>query len=269
MDVDVIITISCGAAAIVALYLIAARMIGGCLMPALVVAPLAGMIPWAKPYPAIGDALTLFASTAILGIWLYTQGDGPKRLTRGAVAALVVIAVKPEMLPLALAAVIVEGWRRRALWKQETISLVAAAIAVASLAIIVLNPVPPALAVEGLGERILNGAAWTGENWTLRGAGIQTSMKSAMSFGATFYIPLLVPFAAMALKYRREWWFAPLVAWCAIVVALSIWPGRLPILRANPPMAAALFLACGVPGALRLRDEFARRKLSFAAPRPK
>jgi hypothetical protein len=255
MDYEIILTVLFAAAAVVLAFAVCARILKARLAAVLVILPLAASIPWAKQFPALGDAVSLFAALGVLWLWLDVQSKDAARLRRPLVLLGVLVALRPEILFLALAAVLLEGWRRRRdVAVRRTLLAACGACAVALVSAVAVHFVySPVAALEGIRERLLNGAAWDGTTWTLAGTDVRNSIKPAATFGVTFYLPLLVPFLILSLPRRGDWWFAPLFAWGAVIFVLTMWQVQTPILRACPTLQAALLLPFGTAAIFALR----------------
>jgi len=258
MTFDRIVTAAAAIAGVAALYGASVRILKGRAASALVVLPIIFGIPWGKRFPATDDALSFFAAAAIIRVWLYAREEGAGKLKRALAGATAVILIKPEVLYLAAAAAIIEGWHwRRAVGLRWTVLAPAAVAAAGIVSVVVTRFVySPGFAIEGLEERLVLGTAWDGSNWIFSGTNIRNSLKPALTYGTTFYFALLAPFAALAYRYRKEWWFGPVFWWSGVMLALTLWKVREPVFRACPPMAAGLVVAFGVTGVRRLSEEF-------------
>jgi hypothetical protein len=257
----IVVTVALSAAAVVILYAILARIIGGPIIggpiiAACAVAPLLIVIPWAKPFPAVADAMSLFVTAGALWTWLYAVENKPGRLQNALVLAAILAMLKPEALFLILAGLLVEGWRRRREVALPQTLLAAGAIvffaAVSTMAV-------HGGSLDSLGElwnRIVKGFAWEANNWVFAGMGIRTSLRPAMTYGATFYYPLLVPFAALAYRCRREEWFTPVCGAAAIVFACTAGFVKEPVFRACPPLEATMLVLFSASAARYIGEEF-------------
>ena len=257
----ILVTDALSAAAVGIVYAILARItggpiIGGRLIAACAAAPLAIVIPWGKPFPAVGDAMSLFVTTGALWTWLYAAEDKPGRLNNALVLAAILAMLKPEALFLILAGVIVEGWRRRREIPVPQTFLAAGTI--------VFFAAVSTMAVHGGGvdalrelwNRIVKGFAWEANNWIFAGTGIRTSFRPAMTFGATFYYPLLVPLAALAYRCRREKWFVSVCGAAVVVFACTAGFVTEPSFRACPPMEATMLVLFSASAVFYMREEF-------------
>lgn len=253
MDVGQIMTVALASGALALVWGACTRILRSFVLPVFVVAPLAAGIPWQKDFPAVGHAFTLFASVAILCAWLYAQKGGAKRLRAGFLVALACVVMKPDMLLLVLAGVLVEGWRRRetlpagVTLKAAGLLVVAAAVAVKTYSIFftgvpIVSP-GPVLALAG---RLASGVAWNARQWIFLGSGSPRTSWLAATAGGYFYVPLLVPLAALAWRYRDEWWFVPTCAWSAAVVLLTLVGGGGALPAGCPPMQAALIIPTSI-----------------------
>jgi len=256
MEYERILTIVCAAASVALAYVIVSRILRTYIASAFVVLPLALSLPWSKSFPAVADATSLLATVAVLGVWLHCASGRPHAIRNALIAAGAIIVVKQDILLLVLGAAAIEGWRRRREFRPaESVGTIAALAFLACMSMVFLSPYEPATTVEGLARRLMAGTSWDGTNWTFAGADIRASVKSASTYGATFYLPLLLPFAAMAWKCRREWWFVPTFGWCVLVFAFTVILAKWPTLRACPPLATTFLVTFGVSGVKLLREQ--------------
>ncbi|MCD6405119.1 MAG: hypothetical protein J7M19_04795 [Planctomycetes bacterium] len=247
------------------------------LVPVPVLPPLVIYIPWSKLFPAVGDAGTLFLSALLLFTWLglYARGgaDTPKDekvlLGRALAVAVLCALIKPDMLLLPLAMVVVECLRRRRSIGPRLLAKAAGLIVLAGVVrVAVWSLVIPSawFGLVELARRILGGLAWDSQGWILSGSGLRRVYEYGPSFGAYFYWPLLVPLIVLLYRYRREWWFVPVSAWSATIFILTIALVRKPYLAGCPALQAAMLLAFGVPALLAIGDEYtaARREVHIS-----
>ena len=266
LDHPVLLTTVFAIAGLAATYAVSIRILRSHAAAVLVTLPLLLSIPWDKEFPAVGDALTLFSSTGILYFWLSAEAR-PAKARRALIGAAAMVVLKPEALVVAVAGVLFQGWRhRKAFSARQVAAALAAVIAAAVLSALIRNPASPSVVLAGLVERIRNGVAWDGTNWVFAGTDIRASLRSATSYGATFYIPLVVVFAPLAYRYRREWWFGPVFVWTSCVLVLTAWAVEPLILRGCPTLVAALLVSFGAVGMLRLREEFPAASRFLAPP---
>ncbi len=248
MTFAVVVTVILAAAAVACFYALVFAALKSHLFSLAATAPLALSIPWTKSFPAVGDALTLAVLLSFLGLWLYSQVEGAR--TRRIVSALLLLTfLRPEMITLTLPCTAFELYRRRAaVPPAKALKLLGLVVIAAIASVVVLHPlVSPYFAFMGYMDRLRNGLIWNGSYWMLSGDDIRTSMKSAETYGVTFYFPLLPVFAAMVSSARREWWFTPIVAWASGVFLLTVWHVDKPVFRACPSLFTALLLVCAVP----------------------
>jgi hypothetical protein len=93
-----------------------------------------------------------------------------------------------------------------------------------------------------------------GRSWMLSGVEKKNDLlvRSITLYGSSYFWPLVVPFVALALGYRREWWFAPVSVWW-LLVSLSTWHAVTPlVMRGCPLLGGAMLVFFGCAAALYL-----------------
>ncbi len=220
----------------------------------LVVAPLALAIPWTGGAGAVGDAASLSAALLLLGGWIHLRSPVGRART-GLVMGVAAVAIRPETVLAALAAVLVDSLvferpRRvgRAFGAGGIIAFAALAAGVV-IAFVQSGKVTASPLVEG----VSTGVAWQSARWVFTDDTALRVISASRIYDAYFYWPMLVVFALFALWMRRCWWAGPLLAWAAIVILLTLWLVPQPGIHTCLPLQAALVMPFGVVGAAALR----------------
>ncbi len=238
-------TTALAACAVFVTAAICVRILGNRLYAALMALSLALVIPWTKPFPAVGPAAALLLTLAFVYAWLYAAKGPARRLRRGLYFAALEVFLMPEIILLPLAAVAVEGLRRRrvlpglVILKAASLIILAALVRATLAGIFLTSPVG---AAAGLLRRVAAGTAWDGYAWTVAGSAILRDYEMASALGRYFYWPLIPPIMALSWHCRLRWWFTPVFAWGAIVTLLTFALVDDTSLRACPPLAAALLV---------------------------
>lgn len=254
MDVSIAATVIFAAAAVLAAMAICRLITGSAAGGFIVMLPLALSIPWTKKYPAVADAEFTCAAFGVLWFWLQARRrPGKSRRTLWWTAATV--ALRPEVVTLAIAAVLAESWRRRkTLSARHAIVALGVVLAAVAASAVARNPAPVTLVLSSLADRVLNSSFFDGRNWMLVGVEKRNDLlvRSITLYGSTYFRPLVVPFLALGLRYRREWWFGPVCLWFAIV-SVSTWQAVTPlVMRGCPVLGGAMLVFFGCPAALYL-----------------
>jgi len=110
------------------------------------------------------------------------------------------------------------------------------------------------------------GAAWNlkdwfedtiGYGWNLRpwfegASGGLFRGNAAMD--AVFYVPLLLPFVVVSLRYRKQWWYMPTLLWGGTLVAANVFLSANYYLQYSTEMQMGLLVPFGIVGVLKWRE---------------
>lgn len=236
------------------------RILKNRLLAAAVMLPLFLKIPWFKLVPSIDDSLTILAIFLVLAGWLYARSLKGAGERAGFYIVLAAVVVKPHILLLPLFAVLVDGLvLHRPKEPLKILKGVLAVLAVACASALAWKfAYSPAIAMSWLVSMIKFGTPWDSGVWIFAGDSGR-AYNLAATTGRYFYWPLIPPFILLALRFRRERWFGPLVSWAAIITGLTLVHVREPNIHSCLAMTAALTVGFGVPGAAALGKRLLNR----------
>jgi len=229
----------------------------------LAAAPVALLVPWSVRLAALDRGLVFpFCAAVIWLVWLSMDRPREKRLAEGvafhALAALggtIAVVFSPQSIVL-LAAVTLYYAVKRGLCKALPLALTLVVIPAGYE----FSTLAPSAFEQG---RILDMSWWLdttiGQGWDMaawfQSVGGGTYRRVQTDMNMLFYLPLLVPFAAIAYECRSRWWFAPTFLWGGVLVGGNIvFAGNL-YLQRSLALQMGLLLPFTIAALDRLRGE--------------
>jgi hypothetical protein len=251
------------ALALVVLFWGARMALGRSFEAMIVVAPLALLVPWTAPIAGSDSGVILpLAAAGVWVLWLSIErrGEAPfgKRGIAGwsaaSFAAIVAANWAPQVVVL-LAALV--GYYflggRRALSARVAVAFLAAPLLYMALTVAV-TPASQGYTWH-FGRWFEDTIAY---GWNMRpwfGTVADSAYRAArLTVNGLFYLPLLVPFIALSLEYRRCWWFAPTFTWGATLVLASIILGGSAHFLYSAEIQMGLVVPLGIAGVAKWRE---------------
>jgi len=230
---------------------------------ALVVLPVAALLPWRTSVYAWHSSAVLPAGAAVIWLWWLAaerEGKIQKRLTGvagwaiAAAAASGIVQFAPQALIVLAAAAAYRAARASGARRLVPV----AALFVAPLCSKALILVAAAAATGyghgasyWLGSNFLEG--WASRSW-FEATGSYAFLNTQAEFNTLFWLPMALPVAAIGFAWRRRWWFAPTFLWAAVLLGGTLALERNLYLQFSLPMQMALLVPAGLIAVEMIRE---------------
>jgi hypothetical protein len=237
------------------------------LAPAVIVLQFVIIIPWGVPISGRDRGIIFPLAAAAVWVWWLSneRPQSSRRLPSGFVYwavtslfATIAVLFAPQTLVLLALVVVYYALRLRS----RAVLACFVSLLVVPAAYLLATLLPSTLAAGNL----FNASAWLdatiAQAWDMRawyqasGGGPFKSTQSEINM--LFYVPLLVPFAAMAFEYRKCWWFAPTFLWAAALFAGNVVFSRNLYFQHSLTMQMAFLVPFSIAGVLKWREGIAR-----------
>jgi hypothetical protein len=242
----------------------ARRILSNSFAAAAVVLPLALLVPWS--IPPSGYQTAAFSLAAVL-VWFAAAQlvVTPAARYSGVIASLaacVAFLLSPHVLVLLVLA---------ALWCAATVkgesrvrtALLLLAPAGVGIAVQWALGMPAEWVLDWRHYAITAGGDWSLRAWSEEGHG-QKYNQIVFIFGRLAYLPVLVPFAALAWSYAKKPVVAWTVCWGALLVAGTLVFGEDAYFQYSFPMQIGILVPAGIAGMMTLGAAFPRLGVTIA-----
>lgn len=244
------------AAALIAVCFAGARVVlGSTAAAAIAVSPLLIVVPWRSEggiwYMAAFSLAAAVTWAACLAISKREDADGSAPVL--AASAAVAFGLSPQSLVFVVIATAAFIWKARGRRRAMLVLAVAAALGA------VFAAKGAWLFWSGSGRAVLEwreilfmpSGIWNLPAWEGERSAQYTNMM--LRFGGSFHWPVAAAALALALPYRRLWWFAPTFAGAVLLAAGAHIYGGNVYFQYSLPLEMAFLIPLGIVGVLSMR----------------